>query len=140
MNEAIKKVTDIPERVKLVAINHLFKQIDQYTGQMEKEMRELNYKYELIQKPLLEKQQTIIQGGVLEKEEVEGLEDYLKEEEKEKVEDALKDSLSIPQYWLKCMQNAEISGNEITQKDVPCLKHLQSIKFRSEDNEENKKG
>ena len=107
---------------------------------MEKEIRELNAKYEKLQQPLLEQQQSIIQGRAIEKTEVEGLEEYLKEDEKEKAEEAMKDTTSIPQYWLKSMQNAEILGSEITQKDQDCLKHLQNIKFRSEDNEEKDQG
>lgn len=107
---------------------------------MEKEIRELEAKYEKLQQPLLEKQQTIIQGRAVEKEEVEGLEEFLKEEEKEKAEEAMKDTASIPNYWLKSMQNTEILGTEITQKDQDCLKHLQNIKFRSEDNDEKDEG
>lgn len=56
INNAIKEVTDVSEKVKLVAINHLFKQINAYTESMEKEIRELNMKYEKLQQPLLEKQ------------------------------------------------------------------------------------
>lgn len=38
------------------------------------------------------------------------------------------------------MQCAEVLGTEITQKDTQCLKHLQSVKYRTESNEEKGEG
>lgn len=53
MDEAIKKVEEISDRVKLVGMNYLFKQIAEYTDQMEKEIKQLNKKYDLQYDPLI---------------------------------------------------------------------------------------
>lgn len=96
---------------------------------MEKEMEEIQKKYEKLSKPIFEEQEKIICGtrGPLD-EEVKEAGKYLTVEENGKLSELLKPK-AIEGYWLKAMKNNEILNEEIKEKDQDCLKHITSMKY-----------
>lgn len=94
--------------------------------QMNKEIREIERKFQERSVSVLERQQEIVEGKALTEVELEKKNEYLTEEEQQKEHEDLE---CIDQYWFKALKNQEVVGAEITKKDEPALQALIKVTF-----------
>jgi nucleosome assembly protein 1-like 1 len=130
--EALEKITDQNLKKKLVAIKKLVVKRLNLENEFKRENNKLEYEYEQKYKPLYEQRRKIVSGEekpkkeeILNKLNLVGLkEEDLDKEEKEK---------GIPDFWLKCIENAH-DIKDLNEKDKKILKHLKDVKSEIQEN------
>ena len=130
--EALEKITDNNLKKKLVAIKKLIVKRLNLENDFKRENNKLEYEYEEKYKPFYEKRRKIVSGE--EKPNKEELKDKLnlvglKEEDFDKEEK----EKGIPQFWLKCIENAH-DIKDLNEKDKKVLSHLIDVKSELQEN------
>lgn len=129
--EALKKITDINLKKKLVAIRKLV--VDRLTleNEFKKEHNILDAKYEVIYQPFYEKRKNIVEGAAMPI--IEEIKDKLTELNINNTEVLPQTEKGVPCFWLKCLENSK-SIIDLNDKDKEVLKHLTDIQCSSKEN------
>ena len=136
IEEAIKKL-NLPEKVRMLAIYKIYKEIKKMDEVKDKEVKEVEKKYLKLEDPVISAQNSIINGERdIKIEEVVNAEKFLTEEERAKIKDNLA-AKRIPEYWGKSLKNCDIVKEEIKTSDEEALKYLRDIKVVDEEGTDN---
>jgi hypothetical protein len=104
----IKEIPDLKLRLRAVALNGFLLQKKKFDQELEKEIRILNQKFEMMALPLYEKAAEIVGGRAPKDEELVGLDKYLSAEEIAKKAENLIENDPVSDYWLKVFKHNEI--------------------------------
>lgn len=121
---------EISDRLKVIAAKNIFRMKEKHERQLEREIRDLEIKYQKIMKPLYDSANEILSGERLPKEdELKSLEAYCTPTEIEHKSDKLQPG-KIKDFWLRAIKNCEEILGEIYEVDEPVLSSLTNIELK----------
>ena len=125
------------EKVKMIAIYKLYKEIKKIDAEKEIETKAAEKKNLKEEEPIITAQNAIINGErAITLEEVKNPEKFLTEEERTKIGENLA-AHRIPEYWLKAFKNTDVLKDEVKSQDEEALKYLRNIKVVDEEGNDN---
>lgn len=128
IKQKIKKLP-LKEKLKAVALNYYLSEKKKLDMELEKEMKNLQKKYDKLASQLYHKANEIIEGArLLNEEELKDVDYYLEGDEATQKNQALTQD-PISGYWFKALKNSDIIAQEIKERDEQILKYLTKIEY-----------